>query len=285
MKRQYDGIIVINKPIGLTSRDVVNRVSKILQIKKIGHTGTLDPIATGILILTMGSYTKLSNAITDTFKIYTVKADLGYETDTLDSTGNKVKESNIEANIETIIQTINSFIGEYDQEVPAYSAVKINGKKLYEYAREDKPIVLPKRRVIIKTIRDINVNKNEIKFTCEVSKGTYIRSLIRDIGLKLKTYATMTYLNRDYQSGFDINDANTIEDIEQDDFKIYTIRDIFKDIYIVNCDKEKFKEINNGIIQKENIINEYVLYTYNGQDIALYKKDQNVYRMYVKLAK
>ena len=130
MQNKYNGIIVINKPCGITSRDVVNKVSHILQTKKIGHTGTLDPIATGVLILTLGSYTKLSDAITSTYKTYTVTGELGYETDTLDNTGTIIKTSNIKPTKETIYKTVNSFIGEYDQVVPLYSAVKIHGKKL-----------------------------------------------------------------------------------------------------------------------------------------------------------
>lgn len=285
MKSTYNGIIVVNKPTNLTSRDVVNHVSKILNIKKIGHTGTLDPIATGVLILTLGVYTKLSETITSTFKIYTVEAKLGYETDTLDNTGIITKTSTIKPNNETILKVINSFIGEYNQEVPAYSAVKIDGKKLYEYARENKIIELPKRKVIIKSISNIIINDNNIKFTCEVSKGTYIRSLIRDIGLKLNTFATMTKLNRDFQSGFSINNANTLEEIEQKKFKLYTIHDIFKDIYIVNCNEQKYKKVYNGVIQKENTNCDYVLYKYNKEDIALYKKTQNNYKMYIKLVK
>lgn len=285
MKNVYNGIIVVNKPKGLTSRDVVNKVSKVLNNKKIGHTGTLDPIATGVLILMVGSYTKLSDAITSTFKTYTVEADLGYETDTLDNTGTITKESNIIVDKDTILNTINSFICEYDQEVPKYSAVKIDGKKLYEYARKNRDIELPKRKVIIKSISNIQIDKNRINFTCEVSKGTYIRSLIRDIGLKLNTYATMTSLNRDRQSGFGMKDANTLEEIEQNVFKVYTIKDVFKDIYTINCDDKKYKEITNGVIQKENINSDYILYTYREKDIALYKKDDKDYRMYVKLEK
>ena len=285
MKNTFNGIIVVNKPKGLTSRDVVNKVSKALNNKKIGHTGTLDPIATGVLILMVGSYTKLSDAITSTFKTYTVEADLGYETDTLDNTGTITKESNITVEKDTILNTINSFICEYDQEVPKYSAVKIDGKKLYEYARKNRDIELPKRKVIIKSISNIQIDKNRINFTCEVSKGTYIRSLIRDIGLKLNTYATMTSLNRDRQSGFGMKDANTLEEIEQNVFKVYTIKDVFKDIYTVDCDDKKYKEITNGVIQKVDTNSNYILYIYKGKDVAIYKEDANAYRMYVKLDK
>ena len=285
MKNNYNGIIAINKPAGLTSRDVVNKVSKILQTKKIGHTGTLDPIATGVLILTIGTYTKLSNLITDTFKTYTVEAELGYETDTLDSTGNITKTSKKIPSKEEIYSVITSFIRDYEQEVPAYSAVKINGKKLYEYARNNEQIELPKRKVTIKSITDIIVANNYIKFTCIVSKGTYIRSLIRDIGNKLGTYATMISLNRDSQSNFTMNDTITLEDIKNNNFKLYSVKDILKDLYIINCNDELYKEISNGVIQTLNITNTHVLYMHNQKEIALYKKDNNIYRMYVKFDK
>ena len=282
MQKEYNGILVVNKPYGLTSRDVVNRVSKLLSTKKVGHTGTLDPIATGVLILTIGSYTKLSNDITDSFKVYTVTTELGYETDTLDNTGTIVKKSDKKVSEKDILYVINTFIGEYEQEVPVYSAVKINGKKLYEYARKDIKVELPKRNVIIKSISNIEIDKNCFKFTCEVSKGTYIRSLIRDIGRKLGTYATMTSLTRDYQSGFSISAANSIEEIESNRFKIYSVEDVFKDIIIVNCDEKKRKEIINGAIQNIDCDKKYILYKYQNIDLALYKKDNNCYRMHVK---
>lgn len=285
MKSNYNGIIVINKPKSLTSRDVVNKVSKILQTKKIGHTGTLDPIATGILILTLGSYTKLSNLITGAYKTYTVEAKLGYETDTLDITGKITKTSDIHPESKDIIDVINSFIGEYEQVVPAYSAVKINGKKLYQYARSNEQIELPKRTVTIKSITNIVVQDNYIKFTCIVSKGTYIRSLIRDIGNKLGTYATMTSLNRDSQSNFTMDDTVTLKQIQNNDFTLYKVKDIFKNIHIINCDDELYKQIYNGVVQHLNISDNYILYTYIQKEIALYKKDNDAYRMYVKLDK
>ena len=138
-----NGIIVVNKPKGITSRDVVNKVCKILNTKKVGHTGTLDPIASGTLVLCIGNATKLVEELTSYDKEYIATVKLGVLTDTLDTTGKVLKRQNTELKKEELIKTLNSFIGTYEQEVPIYSAVKINGKKLYEYARCNIDVTLP----------------------------------------------------------------------------------------------------------------------------------------------
>lgn len=278
-----NGILIVNKPSGLTSRDVVNKVSKILGTKKIGHTGTLDPLATGVLILTIGRFTKLSEFLMSNYKTYEVKMELGYLTDTLDTEGTILERSDKNVSNDEIINTIKSFVKEYIQEVPIYSAVKINGKKLYEYARNNEKVELPKRKVEIKDITDIKIHDKEISFTCEVSKGTYIRSLVRDIGEKLDTYATMISLKRTKQGNFTINDSYTIDKIEKGNFKLLNLNDIFVDIPIINVNEKKYKKVFNGIKQEENINAEYIAYKYKNDFVALYKKyDNNNYQMYVK---
>ena len=278
-----NGVLIINKPTGLTSRDVVNNVSKILNTKKIGHTGTLDPLASGVLVLTIGKYTKLSEFLMSNFKTYEVKMNLGYLTDTLDTEGNIIEKSNKQVSNKEIIDTIKSFKKTYEQEVPAYSAIKINGKRLYEYARNNEKIELPKRKVIIKDIYDINVLGKEITFTCVVSKGTYIRSLVRDIGVSLGTYGTMSALNRIKQGNFDIKKAYTLNDIENGEYKLLTLEDILSDIPKIYMDDTKYKSVFNGAKQEEDCSEEYIAYKYHDDFIALYKKyDANKYRMYVK---
>ena len=148
----YDGILIIDKPKDYTSRDVVNIVSKKLNTKKVGHTGTLDPLATGVLVICVGKATKLVDYLTSTYKEYEAELILGIKTDTADITGNILKEEDSIKKKEEILETLNNMIGKYNQTVPIYSAVKINGKKLYEYAREGKEIELPKREVEIKTL-------------------------------------------------------------------------------------------------------------------------------------
>ena len=216
-----NGIIIVNKPYGYTSRDVVNILCKKFKTKRIGHTGTLDPIATGVLILCIGSATKLVEALTSDDKEYIATVELGTLTDTLDNTGNVIKEEKTNLNVNQITKALEKMQGVYEQEVPIYSAVKINGKKLYEYAREGINVDLPKRMVNIKSLELINNikyenNKTTFQIRCHVSKGTYIRSLVNDIAHELGTVGTMTSLNRVKQGIFNISDAYTLEDIEND---------------------------------------------------------------------
>lgn len=285
MKKEsnIDGILVVDKPSGMTSRDIVNEVSYLFKTKRIGHTGTLDPIASGVLVLTIGKCTKLSDYLTSKDKEYIVEFKLGYETDTLDITGMTLKTSSKKVSEKEIITVINSFVGSYEQEVPAYSAVKINGKKLYEYARNGETIELPKRVVNIYSISEISINDDLISFRVKVSKGTYIRSLVRDIGKKLGTYATMVSLRRSKQGLFSLNDACKLEDIKNDNYKLITSQELLSNELIIELDDKKYKEVSNGVQQELDIDNEYVVYTYNTQLIALYKKfDNGIYKMYIK---
>lgn len=277
-----DGLLLIDKRTNMTSRDVVNEVGKILKTKKIGHTGTLDPLATGVLILTIGKATKLSEIITATEKEYQVEAILGLKTNTLDVTGQILAEENNHFSKEQIETALNYFIGKYDQEVPLYSAVKINGKKLYDYARNNQFVNLPKRNVEIKKIElnDIIYNdKTIIKFTCLVSKGTYIRSLVNDIATKLGTYGTMKQLRRIKQGKYSIKECYNLDDIKNKNYKIISIEETLKDFYTVKVDNElKFKIINGQKIK--NIYNqEYVLFTAE-KALALYKNEKNILKPY-----
>lgn len=282
-----NGILLIDKPKSWTSRDVVNYVSKKLNTKKIGHTGTLDPMATGLLVVCINDALKLVEPLMNHEKEYIAKIKLGIETDTLDITGkitNKKSVPNITK--ESIKKVLNFFKGKTKQEVPLYSSIKINGKKLYEYARNNEKVKLPIREIEIKNIELIDTNeKDEITFKCYVSKGTYIRSLARDIGIKLGTVATLTELRRTKLGDFNIEEAYSIKDIEEEKIIIKPILNILN-IPKVTVDKNKEKKIRNGCILpaffKENmayIINE------EGRLLAIYqKKDDNhvkPYRMFL----
>lgn len=250
-----DGIIVVNKEKGFTSRDMVNKVGKILGTKKIGHTGTLDPMAIGVLVMCLGKCTSLVDMITSDYKEYVAGVRLGILTDTLDTTGEVIDKCDVSYSRDDIIDSLNSMIGEYYQEVPKYSAVKINGKKLYEYAREGIDVELPKRLVNIKSIElvsDISYSDGYIDFTikCLVSKGTYIRSLIRDIADKLDCYGVMSSLVRTRQGDFSINDSYSISDIENGNYNIINLGTFFKDKYKVIVDDDLKKDILNGKILK-----------------------------------
>lgn len=273
-----DGVLIVNKPKGLTSRDVVNKVSKILKTKKIGHTGTLDPIASGVLVLTIGRATKLSEVITIEEKRYIATAILGVYTKTLDTEGTILKEENINIEKQKIEEVLKSFKKTYNQQVPIYSAVKINGKKLYEYARSNEKIELPSRMVTIKEIELLDVNyennKTIIKFVCTVSKGTYIRSLIKDIAQSLGTYGVMSDLIRIKQGSYNINESYTLEQIENNNYKIIELENILKDYYTVLMDEKLEFKVKNGIVLNNIYNEEYVLFKSNNI-LALYKNEDD----------
>lgn len=270
-----DGIIVVNKEKDFTSRDMVNKVGKILGTKKIGHTGTLDPLATGVLVMCVGKCTSLVDIITSDYKEYIAGVRLGVSTDTLDITGEVIDKCNVSFSKEQVLSTLNSIVGEYYQEVPKYSAVKINGKKLYEYAREGIEIELPKRLVNIKNIElvsDIDCHDGVVDFSikCLVSKGTYIRSLIRDIASKLGCYGIMTFLVRTCQGDFSIEDSYSINDIESGNYKLIDLGTFFKDMYKVNVDDDLRKYVLNGAILDNKYGVDEVLFVDSDKVLALY---------------
>ena len=267
-----DGILIVNKPKSVTSRDVVNIICKKFNTKKVGHTGTLDPLATGVLVITMGKATKLVDIITSNDKEYIAKVKLGILTDTYDITGNIIKKEKCILDREKLEKVLDSFVGSYNQEVPIYSAVKINGKKLYEYARENKEVTLPKRIVNIKKIELLDCNNDSYKFKVLVSKGTYIRSLIKDINDKLGIIGVMESLIRTRQGKFLIEESCTIEDIENNNYKLLSINDVLKDENCVTIDSNTYKLIKNGCII-DNIYNkDIVTFIYEDSVIAIYKK-------------
>ena len=274
-----NGILVVNKDKDMTSRDVVNIISKKFNTKKVGHSGTLDPIATGVLVVAIGKYTKLIDILTSSYKEYVATFQLGILTDTLDITGNIIDEKSYGVDKELIESVLNSFLGKSIQEVPKYSAVKINGKKLYEYARKGIDIDLPKREIDIKEIELYSFKGDTITFRCVVSKGTYIRSLINDIGKKLNTYATMTELKRTKQGNFKIEDSYTLKSIEKEQFKLLTYKDIFKSYEKYELNDEEYFKVKNGQKMPINFKNDEIIYTYKDEYIALYVKDNDKARI------
>lgn len=271
-------ILIVNKPIDYTSRDVVNKLSKILGIKKIGHTGTLDPMATGVLVCLTGKYTKLVDMITSLEKEYIATIKLGFKTDTLDITGNVIEEnSNYNITKEKIIEVLNSFKGKSTQTVPLYSAVHIDGKRLYEYARNGIEVELPKRDITINDIELLDFNDDLIKFRVVVSKGTYIRSLIEDICVKLNVLGTMSELTRSKQGVFNIEDSYNLEDIENNSYKSISLEEVLK-LEIIELDDDLYKKVINGN-KLELKYNGYVLFKKNNNDIALYYFEDNLGRL------
>lgn len=273
-----NGILVVNKPYGYTSRDIVNIVSKELGTKKIGHTGTLDPIATGVLVLPIGKSLKIAELLTAESKEYIAKVILGYETDTLDVTGTEIKRNIPNCTTKEIKEILKSFIGKSNQEVPMYSAVKVGGKKLYEYARAGIDVTPPIKEIEVYSLELLDnplfIN-NTIEFTikCKVSKGTYIRSLIRDIGYKLKTYGTMKELTRTIQGEFKIENSYTLEDIKNKNYKLLSIKEALPNIKITKVDDNLLKKIKNGMVLDSFFEEEMSLIVdKNNKEIAIYKQ-------------
>lgn len=267
-----NGILIVDKPINLTSRDVVNKVCKALKTKKIGHTGTLDPIATGVLVLCIGKATKLVDVITSEDKEYVATVKLGILTDTFDVDGKVIKTGSITLDKEKLVDTLNFFIGTYNQEVPIYSAIKVNGKKLYEYARSGKKVTLPKRSVTIKSIKLLASSKDSYKFKVLVSKGTYIRSLIRDINDKLGIIGVMSGLRRIKQGNFDIKDAISLDDIENNNYKLLSITEVLMDDKCVLIDDDFYNKIKNGCIINNVYNSKMVKFVYKNEIVAIYKE-------------
>ena len=276
-----DQLLVVNKPEGFTSRDVVNKLSKILNTKKIGHTGTLDPIATGVLVCLTGKYTKLVDLLTSLDKEYVAEIKLGIKTDTGDVTGNVIDTSNKVILKNDILDVIKKFPKKYLQTVPKYSAVKINGKKLYEYARENIEIELPKREVNIYNLELISFNDDIIKIKAKVSKGTYIRSLIEDICEMLGTVGCMKSLVRTHQGIFGIDEAYTLDDIQNNNYKSKNIHE-FLDYPCINVEECNLKTVlNGGKISNIYDIKNKVILMYDNKDLAIYEVDGETLKPYV----
>lgn len=285
-----NGVFLVDKEAGVTSRDVVNEIIKKTETNKVGHTGTLDPLATGVLAVCVGRATKLVDYLTNADKTYIAEITLGIETDTLDLEGSVLKEEIPMLTDENIFQAVMSMKGKYEQEVPIYSAIKVNGKKLYEYAREGIAVELPKREVEIYDISVVSPvvrENNKIVFSveCSVSKGTYIRSLVRDIAYKLNTIGIMSKLRRIKQGNFLIEDCKEIDDIRIAD--MVSINELLKGSNMLTVDDILKKDILNGkIISNIYGQDEIVFVDQEGLVLAIYKtydKDSTKLKPYIMI--
>lgn len=210
-----NGILNINKPEGWTSQDVVAKLRGRLHIRRVGHTGTLDPMATGVLPVCFGKATRIIEYYDDDFKTYEAEMKLGMVTDTLDITGTVLETKPVDVSEEDVIQAIDSFRGWITQIPPKYSALKVNGKPLYKYAREGVEVEIKSRKIYVEDIQPVEVNlrENRILFRVTCSKGTYIRTICDDIGKKLGCGGTMTALQRTQSGCFRVEDARTLPEI------------------------------------------------------------------------
>jgi len=277
-----EGIIVVNKPKGITSFDVIRKLKKILKTKKIGHTGTLDPLATGVMLVCVGRATKLASDLEAKDKIYIADFDIGYATDTYDIEGKKIAENTIEISKENLEQSIKKFIGNIKQVPPMYSAIKIDGNKLYHLARKGIEVERPKRDVTIEYINLLDFKDNKVKIETKVSKGCYIRSLIYDIGQDLGTYATMTALQRKQVGDYSLENSYSLEQIEKmifnNDFNfLKTIEEIFSyDKYSLQTEKELTLYKNGNTVKiKENLENKRYRVYFQNEFVGLANIENN----------
>ena len=282
MKLESNGILVINKDKGYTSRDVVNVISKLFGTKKVGHNGTLDPLATGVLVVCLNRYTKLNELLASNEKEYIAEVTLGIKNDTLDIEGTVLEEKETHINKDDLAKTLKKYETTYEQEVPIYSAVKVNGKKLYEYARSGEEVILPRKEVTIKKIELLDFQDNKFTFKCLVSKGTYIRSLIRDILDDLGVIGTMSNLTRTKQGVFDIEDSYSLDDVRKGNYKLLLAKDVLDiDKVVVSFDLKN--KILNGNKVKGNYRDRVLFIDEKGKELAIYKKDNDDYKVEVML--
>ena len=277
-----EGIIVVNKTKGITSFDVIRKLKKILKTKKIGHTGTLDPLATGVMLVCVGRATKLASDLEAKDKIYIADFDIGYATDTYDVEGKKIAENIIEVSKENLEQSIKKFIGNIKQVPPMYSAIKIDGNKLYHLARKGIEVERPERNVTIEYINLLDFKDNKVKIETKVSKGCYIRSLIYDIGQDLGTYATMTSLQRKQVGEYSLENSYSLEQIGEmtlnNNFKfLKTIEEIFSyDKYSLQTEKELTLYKNGNTVKiKENLENKKYRIYFQDEFIGLANVENN----------
>jgi tRNA pseudouridine55 synthase len=251
-----NGILNINKPTGMSSFDVVRVVKKVAKTKKVGHTGTLDPEASGVLPICIGRATKLVDYIMSDYKIYKVELKLGITTDTYDREGKVLQTSEVNLSNEEVEKVIKSFEGEIDQVPPMYSALKVNGERLYNLARQGIEIERKPRKIHIYNIDIFDMELPIVQFTVKCSKGTYIRSLCYDIGEKLNCGGTMWNLQRTQTGSFSISSSVELEQLNSDNISSYLIpMDMALESYPkIIIDKKYEKLILNGVTIKDNAI-------------------------------
>ena len=271
-------IIYIDKPKGITSFDICFKLRKVFNTKKIGHTGTLDPNATGLMICLVDNATKANQFLVCAKKEYIATVKLGIKTDSEDIDGNILeRKDETMPGVETIRETIASFLGKSVQVPPMTSAIKVNGKKLYEYQREGKTVEIKPREIEVFSIELLDVNEDTFSFKCYVSSGTYVRTLAQDILKKLNVIGTLSDLRRTKIDSIDISLSDKLDDVLNGNYHEYTMYDILsKYYYVYNVSNRK--AIINGKPLKLDLDEEMILCVDNGEALAIYKKEDGLYR-------
>lgn len=269
-----NGILLINKPAGMTSHDVVNIARKSLHTKKVGHCGTLDPDATGVLVLCIGKATKALQFLTSEQKEYIATLTLGTSTDTYDSSGVVLEEKEFQG-VDDVEKVLKSFLGKQKQLPPIYSAIKVNGKKLYEYARHNEKVDIQPRDIEILEIELLKQLDNHIQFRVLCSKGTYIRSLCVDIAKKLGYPGHMSHLLRSRSGHFDLKDCFSIDELKEGKVQFLSLEEAFKDYEHYIVDDENI--VYHGKVIRSDIDHQVVVVNRDEKVLAVYGPNGNGY--------
>lgn len=271
-------ILYIDKPKGITSFDICYKLRKVFNTKKIGHTGTLDPNATGLMVCLIGSATKANQFLVSAKKEYIATVKIGIKTDSEDIDGKiLLQKEEIMPDFNTIAEALKSFLGKSKQVPPMTSAIKVNGKKLYEYQRKGIEVKVEPRDIEVFDIELLDVKADTFTFRAYVSSGTYIRSLASDVLDKLNIIGTLSDLRRTKIDDIDINDSDTLDDVLNGKYRVHSMYEVLSKYYYVYNVSDK-KHIMDGKPLKLDLKDEMILCAYDKQALAIYKYENGLYR-------
>lgn len=277
--KDLSGILLIDKPVGVTSRFICDKIQKRFHMKKVGHLGTLDPFASGLLLIAVGKACKILKYLENLNKTYCACLKLGETTPTLDTESEIILKKDVPLlNKDKILDVLNSFKGEIVQKVPLTSAKRVGGKRLYEYAHNNEKIDTPTQKVNIYDIYLLDFNVDNIIFKVEVSKGTYIRTLGKDIANRLNTIGYLTSLRREAIGEFNVVKSVSIEDVSEKD--LIDIKDALYFIKKYKVDDNLIKKVRNGVSLKLKDIEDELILIIDRENnpIAIYQKQNDEYR-------
>lgn len=283
-----DGFIIVNKPKNMTSHDVCNIIKRIMHTKKVGHSGTLDPLATGVLVVAVGKATKLISYLENQNKTYVAEALFGLQTDSYDILGNTLNTDNdSNPTNEDIDLALAKLIETTTQIPPIYSAIKVNGRKLYDYAKMGVDVKIEPRNIKIFSLkRTSDIINKKVNIEVSAQKGFYVRSLINDLGIELNTYAIMSDLVRTKAGNYTIEMSQTLEEIETVGPKIYSIEDTFSSLKRIDVNDYIAKLVKNGVVldERQFTLNEMFKIYHNDKLIAIYEPfAEKQYKLVLKL--
>ena len=283
-----DGFIIVNKPKDMTSHAVCNKIRSIMHTKKVGHSGTLDPLATGVLVVAVGKATKLINYLENQDKTYVAEALFGIQTDSYDILGNVLNKDDLSNPTDSEIDAQLEILKQSETQIPPiYSAIKVNGKKLYDYAKNGEMVEILPRKIKIHSLKRVsNIIDKKVSIEVSANKGFYVRSLINDLGISLNTYAVMSNLIRTKAGKYDISISQTLEEIKENGPIIHSIEDTFSHLKRIDVNDYMAKLVLNGVIldERQFSLNEMFKIYHNDKLIAIYEPfDDKKYKLVIKL--